>query len=133
MGQQGFAIDGAARNQDEAHPLAEALIRNSNRRRFENGRVTKREISLAQMLIAAIVGFAVSGIFVSAEYFAYLYFLLALSVGLVKLVRMRAMASPAQRPPINVRLAPRAPPAEADLGSVRNTIEASLQGASPRR
>ena len=95
--------------------------------------VTKREISLAQMLIAAIVGFAVSGIFVSAEYFAYLYFLLALSVGLVKLVRMRAMASPAQRPQINVRLAPRAPPAEADLGSVRNTIEASLQGASPRR
>ena len=95
--------------------------------------VTKREISLAQMLIAAIVGFAVSGIFVSAEYFAYLYFLLALSVGLVKLVRMRAMASPAQRPQINVRLAPRAPPAEADLGSVRNTIEASLQGAPPRR
>ena len=39
------------------------------------------------MLIAAIVGFAVSGIFVSAEYFAYLYFMLALAVGLIKVVR----------------------------------------------
>ena len=111
---------------------AVALSRISRRGRWSPW-VTTREISLAQMLIAAIVGFAVSGIFVSAEYFAYLYFLLALSVGLVKLVRMRAMASPAQRPQINVRLAPRAPPAEADLGSVRNTIEASLQGAAPRR
>lgn len=95
--------------------------------------VSMREISLAQMLMASIVGFAVSGIFVSAEYFAYLYFLLALSVGLIKLVRMRAMAFPPARPQINVRLAPRAPPAEADLGSVRNTIEASIHGAAPKR
>lgn len=95
--------------------------------------VSLREISLAQMLIAAIVGFSVAGIFVSAEYFAYLYFLLAMSVGLLKLVRMRAAASPIPRPQFNVRMAPRAPLADADLGSVRNTIEASFQGAAPKR
>jgi hypothetical protein len=85
------------------------------------------------MLIAAIIGFAVCGIFVSAEYFAYLYFLLALSVGLVKIVRMRAMAFSAARPQIKVRLTSRTPAAEADLGSVRNTVEASIHGAAPRR
>ena len=109
-----------------------ALSRISERGRWAPW-VTKREISLAQMLIASIFGFAASGIFVSAEYFAYLYFLLALSVGLIKIVRMRAMAFPRATPQINVRLAPRAPPAEADLGSVRNTIEASIQSAAPRR
>lgn len=109
-----------------------ALSRISRRGRFARW-VSTREISLAQMLIAAIVGFAVSGIFVSAEYFAYLYFLLALSVGLVKLVRLRAQSAPPPRPQINVRLAPRAPPAEADLGSVRTTIEATMQGAPSRR
>ena len=95
--------------------------------------VSVREISLAQMLIASIFGFAVAGIFVSAEYFAYLYFLLALSVGLIKLVRARAAATPALRPQINVRLAPRGPPAEADLAAVRSTIEATMQGAASRR
>jgi O-antigen ligase len=111
---------------------AVSLSRISRRGRWSRW-VSMREISLAQVLIATIVGFAVCGIFVSAEYFAYLYFLLALSVGLVKIVRMRAISSPVPRPQINVRLAPRAPPAEADLGSVRNTIEASIQGAAPRR
>ncbi len=109
-----------------------SLSRISRRGRWARW-VSTREISLAQMLLAAIVGFAVSGIFVSAEYFAYLYFLLALSVGLVKLVRMRAMAFPGAKPQINVRLAPRAPPADADLATVRNTIETSIHGAAPRR
>jgi O-antigen ligase len=95
--------------------------------------VSAREISLAQMLIAALFGFAVSGIFVSAEYFTYLYFILAMSVGLIKLVRARAVATPAPRPQINVRLAPRGSPAEADLGSVRSTIEATIHGAASRR
>ncbi len=85
------------------------------------------------MLIAAIFGFSVAGIFVSAEYFTYLYFLLAMSVGLIKLVRARAMATPLPRPQINVRLTPRSTPAEADLGSVRSTIEATIQGAASRR
>ena len=67
--------------------------------------ITRREMALAQMLIGAIVGFAVAGFFVSAEYFAYLYFILGLSVGLTKLVRLRAGAFPAARPQINVRLA----------------------------
>ncbi|MEO6209608.1 MAG: O-antigen ligase family protein [Gemmatimonadaceae bacterium] len=95
--------------------------------------VSPREISLAQMLIAALVGFSVAGIFVSAEYFAYLYFLLAMAVGLLKLVRARASGHPPLKPQINVRLAPRAAPAEADLGAVRNTIEATIQGAATSR
>lgn len=111
---------------------ARSLSRISRRGRWAPW-VSTREISLAQMLIAAIIGFAVSGIFVSAEYFAYLYFLLALSVGLVKIVRLRAMEFPAARPQITVRLASRTPPAEADLGSVRNTVESSIHGAAPRR
>ncbi|MEO7040241.1 MAG: O-antigen ligase family protein [Candidatus Elarobacter sp.] len=109
-----------------------SLSRISKRGKFKRW-VSTREISLAQMLIATIVGFAISGIFVSAEYFAYLYFLLALSVGLVKLVRMRAMSGPPPKPQINVRLAPRTAPAEADLGAVRNAIEATIQGADARR
>ncbi|MEO6211588.1 MAG: O-antigen ligase family protein [Gemmatimonadaceae bacterium] len=109
-----------------------SLSRISKRGKFRRW-VSTREISLAQMLIAAIVGFAISGIFVSAEYFAYLYFLLALSVGLIKLVRMRASSAPPLKAQINVRLAPRAAPAEADLGAVRNTIEATIQGAATPR
>ena len=95
--------------------------------------ITRREMALGQMLIGALIAFAVAGIFVSAEYFSYFYFLLGLAIGLIKIVRMRAMSVPRAKPQINVRLAPRAPPAEADLGSVRNTIEASIHGAAPRR
>ena len=107
------------------------LARISPRGRFAPW-ISRREMALAQMLIGSLIAFTVAGIFVSAEYFAYLYFLLALAVGLIKIVRMRAMTS-VPRPQINVRLAPRAPPAEADLGSVRTTIEATMQGAPSRR
>jgi O-antigen ligase len=95
--------------------------------------ISKREMALAQMLIGALVGFAVSGFFVSAEYFAYLYFMLGLSVGLVKLVRQRASAFPAARKPINVRLASRALAGDADLSWVRSSIESSMPGAAAKR
>jgi O-antigen ligase len=96
--------------------------------------ITRREMALAQMLIGAIVGFCVAGFFVSAEYFAYLYFILGLAVGMTKLMRLRAGAMPANRPQINVRLASRTPmPPDADLGWVRNSVESSLRGAAPKR
>jgi O-antigen ligase len=96
--------------------------------------VSQREIALAQMLIGALVGFAVAGFFVSAEYFAYFYFMLGLSVGLIKVVRMRAATFPMIRPKINVRLASRTPPtSDLDLGWVRSSVESSLQGAPPKR
>jgi O-antigen ligase len=96
--------------------------------------ITRREMALAQMLIGAIVGFSVAGFFVSAEYFAYLYFILGLSVGLMKLVRLRAGAFPMMRPQISVRLASRAQtPPETDLGWVHSSIESSLRGAAPKR
>jgi O-antigen ligase len=96
--------------------------------------ISRREMALAQMLIGALFGFAVAGFFVSAEYFAYLYFLLGLSVGLMKIVRLRAVATPTQRPQINVRLAPRTPPpSDTDLGWVRSSIETSLRGAANER
>jgi O-antigen ligase len=93
--------------------------------------ISRREMALAQMLIGALFGFAVAGFFVSAEYFAYLYFILGLAVGLMKLVRLRAAAFPLKRPQINVRLASRTPPpSDADLGAVRSSIETSLRGAA---
>jgi hypothetical protein len=95
--------------------------------------ITRRDMALAQMLIGAIFGFAVAGFFVSAEYFAYLYFILGLAVGLTKLVRLRAGAFPAIRPQINVRLASRTPPPDADLGWVRSSVESSLGGAASKR
>ena len=86
------------------------------------------------MLIGALIAFSVAGIFVSAEYFAYLYFILALAIGLIKVVRMRASASPVARPKINVRLASRTPPtSDPDLGWVRSSVESTLQGAPPKR
>jgi O-antigen ligase len=95
--------------------------------------ISRREMALAQMLIGALFGFAVAGFFVSAEYFAYLYFLLGLSVGLMKVIRLRAGAFPATRPQINVRLASRTPPSDADLGWVHSSIESSLGGAARKR
>ena len=96
--------------------------------------ISRREMALAQMLICAIVGFAVAGFFVSAEYFAYLYFILGLAVGLTKLVRLRAGAFAAARPKINIRLASRTPPpSHTDLGWVRNSVESSLGGVAPKR
>jgi len=97
--------------------------------------ITRREMALGQMLIGALIAFVVAGIFVSAEYFSYLYFLLGLAIGLIKIVRMRAKASPSARPPINVRLAPRAlqAGAETDLAWVRNSVESSLHGVPSKR
>lgn len=109
-----------------------SLTRLSPRGRFAPW-ISRREMALAQMLIGALIGFTVAGVFVSAEYFAYLYFLLALSVGLVKLVRVRAAAFPAMRPQINVRLAPRVAAAEADLSWVHSSIESSIRGAATER
>jgi O-antigen ligase len=51
--------------------------------------ITGRETALSQMLIGSMFGFAVSGIFVSAEYFSYLYFLLGLVIGMTKMLRLR--------------------------------------------
>lgn len=51
--------------------------------------ITKRETALSQMLIGSLFGFAISGIFVSAEYFSYLYFLLGMVIGLDKVLRLR--------------------------------------------
>jgi O-antigen ligase len=109
-----------------------ALARISPRGRFVPW-ISKREMALAQMLIGALIGFCVAGFFVSAEYFAYLYFMLGLAVGLGKLVRMRAAAAPAVRPRINVRLAPRTPPGDADLNWVRSSIESSVRGPTTDR
>jgi O-antigen ligase len=95
--------------------------------------ISRREMALAQMLIGALVGFAVAGFFVSAEYFAYLYFLLGLSVGLTKLIRLRAAAFPRARPRINVRLATRPAGAPADLGWVNSSIQSSLGDAASER
>ena len=95
--------------------------------------ISRREMALAQMLTGVLIAYAVAGIFVSAEYFSYLYFTLALSVGLIKLVRMRAKSSPAVVPRINVRIAPRTPPAEQDLAWVRKSVESSFQGPPARR
>jgi hypothetical protein len=110
------------------------LTRISPRGRFAPW-ISRREMALAQMLIGSLIAFTVAGVFVSAENFAYLYFLLALSVGLIKIVRMRAKLAPAVRPQINVRLAPRTPSAEAepDLGWVRNSVESSLHGNTSKR
>ncbi|MEP7064403.1 MAG: O-antigen ligase family protein [Gemmatimonadota bacterium] len=96
--------------------------------------ISRREMALAQMLIGAIVGFSVAGFFVSAEYFGYLYFILGLGIGLMKLIQLRAGAFPAVRPQINVRLASRTPaPTDADLGWIHSSIETSLRGAPPKR
>ena len=95
--------------------------------------ISRREMALAQMLVGALFGFSVAGFFVSAEYFAYLYFILGLAVGLMKLVRLRATANPLTRPQINVRLASRTPPPDTDLGWVRSSIETSLGGAARKR
>ena len=109
-----------------------ALVRVSPRGKYAPW-ISKRETALAQMLIGALIGFAVAGFFVSAEYFAYLYFMLGLSVGLVKLVRLRAAAFPGARPRINVRLAPRAPATDPDLSWVRSSVESSIGGAGSER
>lgn len=55
--------------------------------------ISPRELAIAQMLVGSLVGFAVAGIFVSAEYFSYLYFLLGLVIGFDKILRLRRDAA----------------------------------------
>jgi len=51
--------------------------------------VTQRELAVSQMLIGSFIGFIIAGVFVSAEYFSYLYFLFGLVIGLDKILRTR--------------------------------------------
>jgi hypothetical protein len=55
--------------------------------------VTSREQAIAQMLVGSFLGFMVAGVFVSAEYFSYLYFLLGMVIGLDKILRLRRDAA----------------------------------------
>lgn len=55
--------------------------------------VTSREQAVAQMLIGSFIGFMIAGVFVSAEYFSYLYFLFGLVIGLDKILRLRRDAA----------------------------------------
>lgn len=75
--------------------------------------VTARETALSQLLIGSLVGFAVSGFFVSAEYFSYLYFLLGLVIGLTKMLRLQRDAffalAPYRAATLTMRGAPSAP------------------------
>jgi O-antigen ligase len=49
-----------------------------------------RELALAQVLIASLVGYMICAFFLSAEYFAYPYVLIGMSLGLVKVTRQAA-------------------------------------------
>ncbi|MGH7648043.1 MAG: O-antigen ligase family protein [Gemmatimonadaceae bacterium] len=55
--------------------------------------VTSREQAIAQMLVGSFLGFMIAGVFVSAEYFSYLYFLLGMVIGLDKILRLRRDAA----------------------------------------
>ena len=66
-----------------------AALRRAARRR---GATTREVASLAQTLMAALVGFAVGAIFLSLAYTDMLYMLVAFSLGLVKAARAEAMA-----------------------------------------
>jgi O-antigen ligase len=63
---------------------------------------TEREPALGHALVASLIGYAVCGFFISAEHFSYLYMVLALVAGLLKLHRMRMpiphLAEPRYRP-----------------------------------
>jgi O-antigen ligase len=77
------------------------MNRLSSPRRYHPPWLGSRISTLAQMVLGSFVGFVIAGFFVSAEYFSYLYFLFGLSLGLLKLVRLRRaamqMAPPDQR------------------------------------
>lgn len=72
--------------------------------------ISARETALAQMLVGSLLGFAVAGIFVSAEYYSYLYFLLGLVIGFDKVLRLRRDAAwaaiAAAAPPVRLAAAP---------------------------
>jgi O-antigen ligase len=74
--------------------------------------ITSDDQAYAQMLIAAFIGFVVSGIFVSAEYFAFLYMLLGLVVAQQAVLKRRALAArraPAMQPAAQARPVVRQP------------------------
>lgn len=77
--------------------------------------ITQRETALAQMLIGSMIGFAISGIFVSAEYFSYLYFLLGMVIGFDKVLRLRrdALFAPVARQTAAPMMRPVPVPAQA--------------------
>lgn len=58
------------------------------RRRRSREWLMSRETALAQTFFGALLGFAVCGIFLSAEWFAWFYLVLGLILGLVKVVRL---------------------------------------------
>jgi len=51
--------------------------------------VTARELAVSQMLVGSFIAFMIASVFVSAEYFSYLYFLFGLVIGLDKILRTR--------------------------------------------
>lgn len=62
-------------------------------RRIKSARASKdrpaiRHVALASTLSASLVGFIVCGFFLSAAYFSYVYMLLGLTVGLIKINRL---------------------------------------------
>ena len=61
-----------------------ACLRRVTRAMSRLGYVTK-ELALAQVLIASIIGYLVCAFFISAEYFAYPYVLIGMALGLAKL------------------------------------------------
>lgn len=79
------------------------MNRLSTPRRYHPPWLGSRISTLAQMVLGSFVGFVIAGFFVSAEYFSYLYFLFGLSLGLLKLVRLRRAAM--QTAPPDRRLA----------------------------
>jgi len=52
--------------------------------------VTPEDTAFAQMLTASLLGYSVSGFFISASYFTYLYLLIGLTVGQQAVLRRRA-------------------------------------------
>ncbi|HKV49939.1 MAG TPA: O-antigen ligase family protein [Gemmatimonadaceae bacterium] len=79
------------------------MNRLSSSRRYHPPWLGSRISTLSQMVLGSFVGFVIAGFFVSAEYFSYLYFLFGLSLGLLKLVRLRSAAM--QTAPPDRRLA----------------------------
>ena len=80
--------------------------------------IERRETALAQMLIGSLIGFAVSGSLVSAEYFSYLYLLFGLVIGLTKMLRLRRDAFFALAPYLASRPPARGSPAALALSSI---------------
>ncbi|HET7585748.1 MAG TPA: O-antigen ligase family protein [Gemmatimonadaceae bacterium] len=70
-----------------------AMARLNRKRGPPGSPVGPREAALAQTIAVALIAFCVSGFFVSANYFAYPYVLLAFAAGLLKVTRVREAAA----------------------------------------